>query len=51
MELANRRIWHPLAYNVNPDGGPVSFIFDRNGDLVLRVSDARDLPAALARYF
>ncbi len=40
-----------LAYNVNPDGGPVSFIFDRNGDLVLRVSDARDLPAALARYF
>ena len=40
-----------LAYNVNPDGGPVSFIFDRNGDLVLRVSDPQDLAASVARYF
>lgn len=40
-----------LGYNVNPDGGPVSFIFDRSGELKLRVSDPKDLEASVARYF
>ncbi len=40
------------AYNVDPiHGGPVSFIFNRQGDLVKRVSAPTELAASLAGQF
>ena len=38
-----------IAYNVNPiDGAPTSFIFDRSGQLVKRITSPEELPGAVA---
>ncbi len=38
-----------IAYNVNPlENAPTSFVFDRNGQLVERVTDPTKLPAIIA---
>jgi hypothetical protein len=39
-----------VSYNVDPiNGSPVSFVFNRSGELVERVADPNKLDAALAK--
>lgn len=40
------------AFNANPiDGGPVTMVFDRNGELVNRITDPAELAAAVSALF
>jgi hypothetical protein len=39
-----------VSYNVDPiNGAPVSFVFNRSGELMERVSDPNKLDAAIAK--